>query len=449
MGDKGGAMTAATLEDTTNGSRLADKTLRHLILASVFGNALEWYDFFLYGFAAALVFGQLFFPAGTDPLVGTIGAFAGFALGFLARPLGGIIFAHIGDRHGRKGALVATLTIMGSATFLMGLLPTYAQIGIWAPVFMVVLRILQGIAAGGEWGGAVLIVTENAPKHRQGFFSSFGQVGLSTGFLLAACAFYAVQQLPQADFMSWGWRIPFLVSILIFAVGVFIRSRIPESAEFQNAEKRGRTAHMPVIEVLRRQPKQVLTTMGLRVAENGCSYIFVAFSFAYGKFVGIPADAIMVALIVSFAVQLPILVLLGALSDRIGVWPIYFAGALGLMLFAFPFFWLLESKSTPAIYMAFIGANTVCFSLMNAVQPKLFSNLFGTEIRYSGLALGHEVAAVFSGGLSPLIATALLASYKASWPIALYLVFLGTVTVLTLLIVGTRGFHFGESRQSP
>lgn len=416
---------------------LSEKELRQLIFASVAGNALEWYDFFLYGFVAALVFGQLFFPAGTDPLIGTLGAFAGFALGFLARPLGGIVFAHIGDRFGRKGALITTLTIMGVATFLMGLLPTYAQIGVWAPILVVLLRIMQGIAAGGEWGGAVLIVTENAPKKHQGFYSSFGQVGLSAGFLLAAGAFYLAQRLPQEQFMSWGWRLPFLVSILIFAVGIFIRSKIPESREFEKTAAQGASQKMPLIEVIKRHPKEILTAMGLRVAENGGSYIFVAFSLAYGKYVGAPGDTIMLALIFSFLIQLPILVGIGALSDRIGVWPLYMAGALGLVLFAFPFFWLIDVSSTLSIFAAFIGANTVCFSLMNAVQPKLFSSLFDTDVRYSGLALGHEVASVFSGGLSPLIATALLSAYGASWPISLYLIFLGLVTVLTLIIVRT------------
>ncbi|MFE0017912.1 MFS transporter [Mesorhizobium sp. NPDC059054] len=415
--------------------KLTDKELRQLIFASVAGNALEWYDFFLYGFVAALVLGQLFFPAGTDPLIGTLGAFAGFAMGFLARPLGGIVFAHIGDRYGRKGALVATLTIMGGATFLMGLLPTYAQIGIWAPILVVVLRVMQGIAAGGEWGGAVLLVTENAPEKCKGFYSSFGQVGLSAGFLLAAAAFYLVQRLPQEDFMSWGWRLPFLVSILIFGVGVYIRSKVPESREFQKSAAADNHHKMPLMEVIKRHPKEILIAMGLRVAENGGSYIFVAFSLAYGKYVGASGDTIMLALIFSFLIQLPILVGIGALSDRIGVWPLYMAGAVALILFAFPFFWLIDANSTTSIFIAFIGANTVCFSLMNAVQPKLFSSLFDTEVRYSGLALGHEVASVFSGGLSPLIATALLGAYAASWPISLYLVFLGSVTVLTLILV--------------
>ncbi|WP_244483488.1 MFS transporter [Mesorhizobium sp. 1M-11] len=415
--------------------KLTDKELRQLIFASVAGNALEWYDFFLYGFVAALVFGQLFFPAGTDPLIGTLGAFAGFAMGFLARPLGGIVFAHIGDRYGRKGALVATLTIMGGATFLMGLLPTYAQIGIWAPILVVVLRVMQGIAAGGEWGGAVLLVTENAPEKHKGFYSSFGQVGLSAGFLLAAAAFYLVQRLPQEDFMSWGWRLPFLISILIFGVGVYIRSKVPESREFQKSAAADNHHKMPLMEVIKRHPKEILVAMGLRVAENGGSYIFVAFSLAYGKYVGASGDTIMLALIFSFLIQLPILVGIGALSDRIGVWPLYMAGAVALILFAFPFFWLIDANSTTSIFIAFIGANTVCFSLMNAVQPKLFSSLFDTEVRYSGLALGHEVASVFSGGLSPLIATALLGAYAASWPISLYLIFLGSVTVLTLILV--------------
>jgi MHS family shikimate/dehydroshikimate transporter-like MFS transporter len=416
--------------DTTGGQ----PPIRRLVLASVLGNALEWYDFFLYGLAAPLVFNVLFFPAGTDPIIGTLGAFAGFALGFLARPIGGIVFAHFGDRHGRKNVLLATLILMGAMTFLMGLLPTYEQIGIWAPILLVVLRIFQGIATGGEWGGAVLIVTENAPRERQGFYSSFGQAGLSAGFLLASSAFLAVQTLLPEQFMTWGWRIPFLLSVVVFAVGLWIRARIPESAEFAKVKKEAGKRRIPVLQTLRTQPRQVLIAMGLRVAENGGSYIFVSFSLAYAKFAGLDSGTVQLGLILSFVLQLPMLVLFGWLSDRIGVWPLYFFGAAMMGLFAFPFFGLLDTGSAVAIFLGFCGTNILSFGAMNAVQPKLFSGLFDTEVRYSGLALGHEVSSAVSGGLSPLIATALLAAYGASWPVALYLIVLAAVTVGTLLV---------------
>ncbi len=427
---------SATEDDSAQERTTSRATTRRILLSSVIGNALEWYDFFLYGTAAALVFGKLFFPAGTDPLVGTLGAFAGFAIGFLARPFGGLLFSHIGDRYGRKRALVSTLVLMGAATFLMGLMPTYAQIGIWAPVLLVLLRILQGLAAGGEWGGAVLMLTESAPRGKVGFYSSFGQAGLSLGFLLSALAFYLAQRMPAEDFMSWGWRLPFLVSILVFAVGMYIRSRVPETRAFVEAQATGQTAaKVPAFEVLRRHPREVLIAMGLRVAENGSSYIFVAFSLGFGKFVGAPADVILLAMIVSFVIQLPVLVAFGALADRIGTKPIYMFGSITLMLVAFPFFSLIGTKEPTYIFLAFMLANTISYSAMCATQPMLFSSFFGTKIRYSGLALGHEIAAVFSGGLSPLIATALLGAYHSSTPVSLYLIFLGAITTLTCLAI--------------
>ncbi|MBO0872193.1 MAG: MFS transporter, partial [Pseudonocardia sp.] len=291
---------------TTSPSRVGDTiherpSIRRLVLASVLGNALEWYDFFLYGLAAPLVFNVLFFPEGTDPVVGTLGAFAGFALGFLARPIGGIVFAHFGDRHGRKNILLATLVLMGATTFLMGLLPSYDQVGIWAPTLLVVLRVFQGIATGGEWGGAVLIVTENTSRRRHGFFASFGQAGLSAGFLLASSVFLAVQTLlPGERFMTWGWRIPFMLSLVVFAVGFWIRARIPESAEFDKVKKAARKQRLPLLRTLRTQPRQVLTAMGLRVAENGGSYIFVSFSLAYAKIAGLDPGAVQLGLILSF-----------------------------------------------------------------------------------------------------------------------------------------------------
>ncbi|AKJ66994.1 MFS transporter [Pandoraea thiooxydans] len=410
-----------------------DKAMRRIVIASVAGNALEWYDFFLYGTAAALVFGELFFPKGTDPLIGTMVAFAGFAIGFAARPFGGILFGHIGDRYGRRGALVWTLSIMGAATFLIGLLPTYAQIGLWAPALMVVLRLLQGIASGGEWGGGVLMISESAPPHKRGFYASWSQIGVGAGFVLSAAVFFAVQALPRAQFMSWGWRIPFLASVLIFGVGVYIRSTLPESKEFAKAAAAGRRAHMPVLEVIRRHPKEILMAMGLRVAENGGSYIFLAFSLVYGKFIGIPSQVMLAGVMVSMCVELCAMLLWGRLSDRIGRKPVYMIGALGLVVIAFPFFWLLDTKAPVLIWLALLLANPICHGAMIGTQPSLMGELFSTEVRYSGMALGHEIASVFAGGLSPLIATALLEHYRAAWPVALLLMALGMITVISLL----------------
>ena len=409
------------------------KSLRRIVFASVVGNALEWYDFFLYSTAAALVFGGLFFPKGTDPLVGTLAAFAGFAVGFAARPFGGVLFGHIGDRYGRRGALVWTLSIMGAATFLIGFLPTYAQVGLWAPVLLLVLRLLQGVAAGGEWGGGVLMISESAPPEKRGYYAAWSQIGVGGGFVLSAAVFFLVQMLPKDAFMSWGWRIPFLLSIVIFGVGVYVRSRLPESAEFAEAEAAGKKARMPVLEVIRQHPREILMAMGLRVAENGGSYIVLAFSLVYGKFIGVSNKVMLAGVIVSMTVELGTMLLWGRLSDRIGRKPVYMIGAAGFVVIAFPFFWLIDTQVPALIWLAFLLGNAVCHGAMIGTQPSLMGELFSTEVRYSGMALGHEIASVFAGGLSPLIATALLAHYHAAWPVALLMIALGMITVISLL----------------
>ena len=428
-----GAPDAQQAEGRTSAHALDPRALRRIVMASVAGNALEWYDFFLYSTAAALVFGELFFPRGTDPLIGTLAAFAGFAVGFAARPFGGVLFGHIGDRYGRKGALVWTLSLMGGATFLIGLLPTYGQVGLWAPALLVLLRVVQGIASGGEWGGGVLMISESAPPEQRGFYASWSQIGVGGGFVLSAAVFFAVQMLPHDSFMSWGWRVPFLLSIIIFGVGVYIRSTLPESTEFAKSEAAGKTSHMPVLDAIRKHPRAILVAMGLRVAENGGSYIFLAFSLVYGKFIGVPGTVMLAGVMVSMTVELVTMLLWGRLSDRIGRKPVYLIGAVGLIAVAFPFFWLLDTQAPALIWLALLLGNAVCHGAMIGTQPSLMGELFSTEVRYSGMALGHEIASVFAGGLSPLVATALLAKYHAAWPVALLLMAMGAITVIALL----------------
>ncbi|GHC72172.1 MFS transporter [Limoniibacter endophyticus] len=426
---------SVSTHDPISHKRPSKAQMRKIVAASVAGNALEWYDFFLYGTAAALVFSQLFFPAGTDPLTGTLAAFAGFAVGFAARPFGGIVFGHLGDRLGRKYALVLTLSIMGAATFAIGLLPTYEQIGIWAPALLVLLRLLQGIAAGGEWGGGVLIISENAPPEQRGLYSAWSQVGVAAGFVLSAGAFYLAQLLPHEAFMSWGWRVPFLISIVIFALGIYIRYNLPDSAEFKQAqtEKTDEKPHLPLKEVLRRHPREVLLAMGLRVAENGGSYIFLAFALAYGKFAGADQGTMLLGVMLSMTVALGSMVFFGHLSDKIGRRPVFMFGAVGIICVAFPFFWLIDTLSTPMILIAFLLGNAVCHAAMVGTMPAFFSELFDPDVRYTGVALGHEIASVFAGGMSPLIATALLAGFQASWPISLFLAGLGLISVIAVL----------------
>jgi len=423
----------------TTTPQLPPKKLKKVVAASVMGNLLEWYDFFLYSTAAALVFNKVFFPADLDPLLGTLGAFAGFAVGFIARPFGGIIFGHIGDKRGRKQALVWTLMLMGIATFCIGLLPNYNQIGLLAPMLLVVLRILQGFAAGGEWGGGVLIVSENAPAKRRGFFSSFSQVGVAGGFVLSAGVFYLAQLMPEEQFISWGWRIPFLLSVLVFAAGMYIRTHLSESAEFVATQAQKKTVHLPIVEVIRTQPKAVLLAMGLRVAENGGSYVFLAFTLAYGKFIGIAQDLLLLGVMLSMVLDAVFMVFFGMLSDKIGRRPVYTFGAGGLVVVAIPFFLMINTGEPFWVLTAFILGNSVCHAAMIGTMPAYFTELFKPEVRYTGMALGHGLSSVFAGGLSPLIATALLASFKSFVPVALYLMALGLITLLALL--WTRGME--------
>ena len=397
------------------------KQLRKLVIASVLGNALEWYDFFLYGTAAALVFGPLFFPVGGDPMQGTLLAFSGFAVGFLARPLGGIVFGHIGDRYSRKMTLIMTLTLMGATTFIIGLLPVYAQIGIWAPVSLITLRFLQGVASGGEWGGGVLMLSENAPSSRRGYFTAWSQMGVSGGFVLSAFAFYLVQKLPEEDLMSWGWRVPFLLSILIFLVGVYIRKNIRESKAFSQAKPETKHEKIPLMVLIREHPKSLLQAIALRLPENGASFIFFTFSVVYAKHIGISTGEIISAVTLAMLVEFFSILFWGALSDRIGLKPVYYIGVIGLLVMAFPFFWLLSTGDYGWIMLAMFLGLPFCHGAMIGTQPCIMSDLFPVRVRYSGLALGHEVGSIFSGGLGPMLAVALLMHFDASWPVSLLL----------------------------
>lgn len=405
--------------------------VRRYVVASLVGNALEWYDFFLYATASAVVFGRLFFPSDVDPLVGTMAAFAGFAVGFAARPLGGIIFGHIGDKLGRKRALVMTLSIMGISTALMGLLPTYGQVGLWAPALLILLRVVQGIAAGGEWGGGVLLISENSSNSRRGMLSAFSQGGISLGFVLSSLVFFLVQLMPDAQFLAWGWRVPFLLSVVLLAVGAYIRFRLPESKEF-TATSHNKQHRLPVLAAIKTHPREILVAMGLRVAENGGSYIFLSFSIAYGVHVGVDKGLLLMAVAVSMLVSFGTYIFFGHLSDRIGRRPVYALGAVGMGAMAFPFFSMIDSNTPAVVILAFLLGNGLCHGAMIGTQPAFFHELFSAEVRYSAMAIAHELAAVFAGGFAPLIATALLLQYGSSVPVSLYVIGLVLVTLVAL-----------------
>jgi metabolite-proton symporter len=414
--------------------RQADpSTIRRVALASFIGTTIEWYDFFLYGTATALVFNKLFFP-NFDPLVGTLAAFGTYAVGFVARPVGGIVCGHYGDRIGRKSMLVATLLLMGIATFLIGLLPTYQSIGVWAPVLLVLLRILQGFGVGGEWGGAVLMAVEHSPRGRRGFYGSWPQMGVPAGMLLATGVFAVFSRLPEADFLRWGWRVTFLLSIALVVVGLYIRLHVVETPAFSGVKQAKAEAKLPIVDVLVHHPRSVLLAMGARFAENGAFYIFSVFVLTYAtQQLGLPRSQILNGVLIASGLEVITLPIFGALSDRFGRRPIYLGGAILTGLLAFPFFWLLDTRSSGAILLALILALPIAHAAMYGPQASFFSELFGARVRYSGASLGYQLASVFAGGLSPLIATALLAHYGGDpWPVAAYVLGMAVVTVLSV-----------------
>jgi len=424
------------------------QSLRKVVTASFIGTTIEWYDFFLYGTAAALVFNKLFFPD-AEPIIGTLAAFGTYAVGFAARPLGGVVFGHYGDRIGRKSMLVLSLMIMGLATFLVGCLPTYSSIGILAPVLLVLLRFAQGIGVGGEWGGAVLMSVEYAPKGKRGLFGSFPQMGVPAGLALSTAVFTVVQNMTtEAQFMSFGWRIPFLISIVLVGVGLFIRLRIMESPAFREIQETNTQSEKPIVDVVKTHRRDVLTAMGMRVAENGIFYILTVFVLTYGEEVlKLEKNTMLTGVIIAAVIGLFTIPFYGWLSDRVGRRRLYLAGATFGLLFSFPFFTMVDTKEPVFIWLAIVLGINIGHDLMYGPQGAYFSELFGTRVRYTGASIGYQLASVFAGGFAPLIAVALLkAGDDDPKYVAIYMVILSAITVVsTLLARETYQEDLGEA----
>jgi MFS transporter, MHS family, shikimate and dehydroshikimate transport protein len=420
-----------TVAEQVDLNALTDETprLQKIVWSSVIGTAVEWYDFLIYGAATALVFNKIFFAAGNATLA-TIAAFGTYAVGFLARPLGAAIFGHYGDRVGRKAMLAITIMVMGLGTFLIGLLPTYQQIGIAAPVLLIALRFLQGIGLGGEWGGAVLMVVENAPTRRRGLLGSMVQVGSPLGNLVAIGMFALVSSLPEADFMSWGWRVPFLISIFLVGVGLYIRLSMEETLAFRQVQAKNEVARMPLAEVLTHHRRPFFTAVGLKISEIAYASIASVFVISYATAnLGLPRSLVLNGVFASSAVALFAIPLFGWLSDRLGRKTMFYASCAFCALFAFPFFWLLQTREPVIVVLAIVVAISFGQMIMFGVGAPWYSELFSARLRYSGASLGFQVGAALSGGLTPLIAASLLAwSGGATWPVSVYLIICAMIT---------------------
>ncbi|HEY4600263.1 MAG TPA: MFS transporter [Cerasibacillus sp.] len=415
------------------------KDLRRVLIASVVGSAVEWFDYFLYGTVAALVFNQLFFVT-EDPAFGTLYAFATFALAFFIRPLGGVIFSHIGDRIGRKKTLVITLSLMGVATFLMGILPTYDMVGIWAPVLLIILRLMQGLGLGGEWGGALLLAVEYAPKDKRGLFGSVPQMGVTIGMLMGTIALSIMTLLPEQAFLTWGWRVPFLLSALLVLFGLWIRKGIEETPSFQKAQQQGEIAKLPIVDTFKYHWKEVLIATGAKVVETAPFYIFGTFIVSYATDqLDFSRTTTLNAVTIGTIVTTILMPIMGSLSDKIGRKKLYVGGSILMIVYAFPYFWLIHQGSDLLLIVATVIGLGIIWAPITAVLGTMFSEIFSPEVRYTGVSLGYQIGAAVAGGTAPLVATALLMKFNNSYvPVAIYIIFTALISLIAVLPIKDR-----------
>ncbi|MBK5461989.1 MFS transporter [Peribacillus sp. TH27] len=415
------------------------KQMRRILIASLVGSSIEWFDYFLYGTVAALVFNQLFF-VNEDPTIGLLLSYASFALAFFIRPFGGVIFSHIGDRIGRKKTLVLTLSLMGVATFGMGLLPTYQAVGIWAPILLITLRLVQGLGIGGEWGGALLLAVEYAPAEKRGLFGAIPQMGVTIGMLLGTIALSIMTLLPESAFMTWGWRLPFIFSALLVFFGLWIRKGIDETPSFKKVKESGEVPKLPIVETLKNYWREVLIAVGAKVVETAPFYIFSTFVVSYAtSTLGFSRTATLTAVMIATIITTILIPFMGMLSDTIGRKKLFIGGTIGMALFAFPYFWLLQQKSVLLLIIATVIGLGVIWAPITAVLGTMFSEIFDARIRYTGITLGYQIGAALAGGTAPLVATALLNRFNNSYvPVAIYIIFASLVSLAAIWAVKDR-----------